>query len=66
MAVGVGVCGGVWCAFVGVGVVHSWVECRKGGGEVVEGPFKCGAHVSDGDSDEFHPPPVFIEDCDEG
>jgi len=40
--------------------------CREGGGAVVEGHCKCGARVSDGDGDEFHPLPVFFEGRDEG
>jgi hypothetical protein len=63
---GVGVHGGGRCAPAGVGVVRTWANCREGGGEVVEGPCKCGAHVSDGDGDEFHPSLVFLEGRDEG
>ena len=66
MALSVGVHDGGRYVLAGAGVVHSWANCREGGSEVVEGPCKCGAHVSDGDGDEFHPPPVFLEGRDEG
>ncbi len=33
---------------------------------MVEGHCKCGARVSDGDSDEFRPTPVFLEGRNEG
>jgi hypothetical protein len=66
MAPGVKVRDGVRCAHASVGVVHSWADHREGGGEVVEGPCKCGAHMSNGNADEFHPLPVFLEGRDEG
>ena len=63
---GVGVHGVGRCAPAGAGVVRTWANCMEGGCEVVEGPCKCGARVSDGDGDEFHPSAVFLEGRDDG
>ncbi len=65
MALGARVCYGGRCARAGGGVVHLWADRLEGGGEVVEGPCKCGACVSDGDGDVFHTPLVFLEGRDE-
>ena len=66
MALGIGVHGGGRRVPTGASVVRTWANCREGGGEVVEGPLKCGAHVSDEDGDKFHPSPVFFEGGHEG
>jgi hypothetical protein len=62
VAPGVGVNGGLGVARVDSSLVREWACGGEGGGEVVAGSRKCRARVADGDRDEFHPPPVFLED----
>ncbi len=66
MVLGVGVGDGLLCALASGGLVRKWANREEGGGEVVEGPCNCGTRVPDGDGHEFHNPPGFIEDRDEG
>ena len=66
MTHGVGFRDGLWCALVGVGLVRSWANRGECGGEVVEGPCARCARVTDGDGDEFNPPPIFVEGHNEG
>ena len=54
------------CVGVGAGVVLSWTDCGKCGGEVVEGPCERCTRVFDWDSDEFHPSTILLEGRDEG
>ena len=66
MAPCVGVRGGPRYAPDGVGMVHSWANRGKDGGEIVKGPCEHCTRVSDGNGDKFHPPHVLLEGCDEG
>jgi hypothetical protein len=56
---------GMLCTLAGACLVRTCAN-RGEGGEVVEGPCKCGARVPDGDGHEFHSLPVLLEGRDEG
>ena len=42
-------------------LLHVRAGGGEGGGEVIEGLVKRGARVADGEGDELHPSPVFLE-----
>ena len=50
----------------GSGLVRKWAGRGEGGGEVDEDLRKWCARVADGESDELHSPPMFLEGRDEG
>jgi len=54
------------CAPARASLVNSWANYGEGSGEAVEDPCKRCVRVSDGDGDEFHPPPKFPDGRDEG
>jgi len=57
---------GLRCAPASDGVVRSWANRGECGGKVVEGLCERCTRVSDGDGDEYYPPPLLLDERNEG
>ncbi len=66
MAPGVGVRDGLCCAPDGARLVRSWADSEECSGEVVENSCDRCTRLPDGDGDEIHLPPIFLQGRNEG